>query len=106
MGIYSMPTEDNQNTTPAKKSLIVRKGRVTGVNAITNADNVKIIVTPNPTTGLATVKGVAVNDLKVYNINGALVAKSNNETVDLSNLAAGVYLIKVNGGEAVRVIKK
>lgn len=106
MGIYSMPTDNNQNTTPAKKALIVRKGRTTGVNAVADAQRVKIVVTPNPTSGLATVKGVEVTDLKVYNLNGALVARSNNESVDLSNLAAGVYLIKVNGGEAVRVIKK
>ena len=104
--ILSMPTENNENTTPAKKRLIVRKGRTTGVNAIADADNVKIVVTPNPTTGLVTVKGVEVNDLKVYSINGALVATSNEATVDLGNLAAGMYLIKVNGGEAVRVIKK
>ena len=47
-----------------------------------------------------------MKSLVVYNVNGAQVAQSGNDTVDLSNLAAGIYFIKVNGGEAVRVIKK
>lgn len=105
MGVYSMPTDNNESTTPAKKKLIVRKGRSTGINDVA-ASQVKLIVTPNPTTGLATVKGVEVKSLVVYNVNGAQVAQSGNDTVDLSNLAAGIYFIKVNGGEAVRVIKK
>ena len=39
-------------------------------------------------------------------MNGSLVAEGNTATLDLSNLAAGVYMVKVNNQKAIRLIKK
>ncbi|TXB65373.1 T9SS type A sorting domain-containing protein [Vicingus serpentipes] len=57
---------------------------------------------PNPTKGLITIKGVGLKNVEVqlYNLVGKLITNfsvDNNETINLSNLPEGVYLLKVNG---------
>jgi hypothetical protein len=106
LGIYSMPTDNNQSTTPAKKALIVVKGGPDGVdNNI--AANVSLKVYPNPTAGAITISAPeGIKSVKIYNANGALVGQSSNATVDMSGFAAGIYVVKVNNYKAVRVIKK
>ena len=105
MGVYSIPTDDNQTTTPAKKALVVTKKTGTGVEN-TVAD-VKVNVFPNPTVGtINIVSSEAIKTVKVYAMNGALVAEGNKAQLDLSNLAAGIYMVKVNDQQAVRLIKK
>ncbi|MFR0835433.1 MAG: T9SS type A sorting domain-containing protein [Barnesiella sp.] len=47
----------------------------------------------------------------MYNLAGALVAKKANvnamsTTIDLNDLVRGIYFVKVNNGNAVKVIKK
>ena len=52
-----------------------------------------------------------INTVDVYNLAGALVAKKANvnamsTTIDLNDLVRGIYFVKVNNGNAVKVIKK
>ncbi len=47
IGIYSMPTENNENTTPAKKALVVEKNINTGVDEVSVKD-VKSVRYVNP----------------------------------------------------------
>ncbi len=101
----SFPKADNRATTPAKKSLVLT-GTATGIgeNVI---DNVKLAAYPNPTTSSITVTAPeAIVSVKVFSTTGALVAQSNNANVDMSNLASGIYLVKVNNLKAIQVIKK
>lgn len=105
LGIYSIPTDNNVVTVPAKKAMVVSKRPTTGVEE-TVAD-VKVSVYPNPTVGsINIVSGEAIKTVKVLAMNGSLVAEGNTATLDLSNLAAGVYMVKVNNQKAVRLIKK
>ena len=105
MGIYSIPTTDNQATTPAKKALLVTKKTGTGVEDA--VADVKVNVFPNPTVGtINIVSAEAIKTVKVYAMNGALVAEGNQAQLDLGNLSAGVYMVKVNDQQAVRIIKK
>ena len=105
LGIYSIPTDNNVVTVPAKKAMVVSKRPTTGVEE-TVAD-VKVSVYPNPTVGsINIVSGEAIKTVKVFAMNGSLVAEGNTATLDLSNLAAGVYMVKVNNQKAVRLIKK
>lgn len=57
---------------------------------------------PNPTKGLITIKGVGLKNVEVqlYNLVGELISNysvDNNETINLSSLSEGVYLLKING---------
>lgn len=105
VGIYSIPTTDNQATTPAKKALLVTKRTGTGVEDA--VADVKVNVFPNPTVGtINIVSAEAIKTVKVYAMNGALVAEGNQAQLDLGNLSAGVYMVKVNDQQAVRIVKK
>ena len=44
--------------------------------------------------------------IKVYNTTGALVLESSETTIDLGDLASGLYFVKVNDMESVKIIKK
>jgi uncharacterized repeat protein (TIGR03803 family) len=53
-------------------------------------------VYPNPTNSKVTLSGIAVDNVKVYNMQGVLVMESRkNNTIDLSELANGVYNLKI-----------
>lgn len=105
LGIYSMPTDDNRTTTPAKKSLLVVKGDPTGIEDVMVEQGVSIY--PNPTEGMIHITcSEPIKTVLVYNTHGMLVARGNSENVDLSHLTAGVYLVKVNQLKAVRIIRR
>ena len=66
-------------------------------------------VYPNPTSGLLNIAVAGQSEVKsveVYGSNGALVLKDAGTQIDLGGLPDGVYFVKVNGGKAVRVVKK
>lgn len=54
-----------------------------------------ISVSPNPTSGLVTVNGAAVKTITVFDTTGKQVSASKTNSVDLSNQAKGLYLLKV-----------
>lgn len=54
------------------------------------------VVYPNPSNGIVTVSGVEVTSLAIFNLLGAKVASSNNQTIDTSALAKGNYLLMIN----------
>ena len=80
-----------------------------GITDATGDDNA-VMLTPNPADSYFTVIGADVNTVKVYNLAGGLAAKANKATVDVADLATGVYLVEVvdnNGARTVlRLIKK
>jgi hypothetical protein len=57
-----------------------------------------IMLYPNPTRGLVYIRSeLAVGEVKVYNLIGCLLLKTNRQPVDLSHFGSGIYLIGVNG---------
>jgi len=69
------------------------------------ADNLTLY--PNPTQGviyITTLDG-KIPEVKVFNLQGMLLSQINDNKVDLSSFAKGVYLIDVNG-KKTKVIKK
>ncbi len=62
-------------------------------------------VYPNPSTGIFNLSQAL--DYYVYDLNGKQVANGKNvNTIDLSNQPSGLYLIKDNKGNAVRLVKR
>jgi hypothetical protein len=60
---------------------------------------------PNPTTGLVYVDNPAGAEVEVYTLSGVLVLRSKAAVVDLSQHAAGTYIIKV-GNKVAKVVKQ
>ena len=70
-----------------------------------------LAVYPNPATDKITIDGVEnISSIKVYSISGRLEKEVfNSNQVDISNLASGIYLVKVSNGNAVlseKIIKQ
>lgn len=87
----------------------------TGVNDVIKSDN--IIISPNPTTGLFNVNMKGINGkvtVQCYNVMGSLVATQTIDasaigsvaTIDLSNMAKGVYQVKIQAADGGNIVKQ
>jgi len=70
-----------------------------------------ITVSPSPATDFLTVSGLQGNEtLRFYNINGQLLltrkASSETETVQVSQLPSGIYLMKISNGQTMKWMKR
>lgn len=103
VSIFSIPTEENVTTVPAKKSLVINA--TTGINEVAVAPQLRI--SPNPTTGRIHIEtSEAIKSVRVYSVSGSLVAEGFNADMDLSRLPNGIYIVKVNNFNGVRIIKR
>lgn len=85
--------------------MTVIKGESGVANNVVNVAAAKIY--PNPTTGIINIETTEnIVSIKVYNTTGALVLESSETTIDLGDLASGLYFVKVNDMESVKIIKK
>lgn len=87
----------------------------TGVNDVIKSDN--IIISPNPTTGVFNVNMKGIDGkvtVQCYSVMGSLVASQNIEaspmgsvaTIDLSNMAKGVYQVKIQAADGGNIVKQ
>jgi len=84
----------------------------TGIKPITN-DESQITVYPNPTNGELRIENgeLRINNVEVYDIMGKklsshpLIITSSNHLIDISNLSAGVYFLKITTEKGI-VTKK
>ena len=65
-------------------------------------------VYPNPTTGIVTISGLTeVINISVYNLNGRVVQTfSTMDSIDISDLAKGIYVLKADNGLIRKIIKE
>ena len=71
----------------------------------------KVSIYPNPSDRYFVVENSVLNDnLEIYNVVGKLIKtqtiKSANEKINIEKLNRGIYFVRVNDREAVRLIKK
>jgi hypothetical protein len=83
-------------------TVTVTEGSSTAVEALRAAP---LQAYPNPTTGLVYIDNPDGAEVEVYTLGGALVLCSRAAIVDLSQHAAGAYIIKV-GSKAAKVVKE
>lgn len=106
--VWAMPTSDNNCFTPAKSTMILSKADASV--ATVKAEIARVM--PNPTTGVITIKAEAnIDKIELFSMTGALVmsqygVNATTTTLDLTALVNGMYFVKVNGGKALKVIKK
>lgn len=94
--------KDLSNGTQLETNPIISSCVVSVNDHITDLD---FDIYPNPTTGLVTVAGLFDAQLTIYNMAGSIVRQmklaSNNEILDFSGIARGLYTLRIlsSGGE-------
>jgi hypothetical protein len=64
------------------------------------------IVYPNPTTEMITIKSNSVINVSVMDEFGRVVLTSKSNTIDVSNLSNGVYILRINNTTKKIIIRK
>jgi hypothetical protein len=73
-----------------------------------NSKQADYSVFPNPTTGIFTISGDAIQSVEILNITGNSIKKQKDSNCDISDLPAGVYFVKIKhqGGSVTRKLFK
>ena len=79
------------------------------INNITENNEVAFVLYPNPTENYVTIESAKEAEVKIYSVNGQMLSQQNFSeginTIDISNLNAGMYFVSVNG-TMVKIVKK
>jgi len=74
-----------------------RESSSSGIKENLNSDKIKIY--PNPTNGVLNIENAEKSNVFIYNLLGEVIlnnsCNTNNETIDLSGLSEGTYIVKV-----------
>ena len=86
----------------------VTRAAATNIKDIQSAD---INIFPNPTTGTLSLQNVQADQIDVMDNMGRIMMTfgQNTNQIDISNLAAGLYFLKIQAGEEVysaKVVKQ
>lgn len=80
----------------------------TGIDDINDDSGIRIA--NNVVTDVLTIESVnPVESVEIFNLAGQCVAQGNSETVDVTSLTAGMYIVKIKAGDSLttkRIIKK
>lgn len=106
--VYSLPNEKPVAVTPAPAAMTI-----TGESGIDDniAEQAVLRVFPNPATTTVTVEaGVEIESVAVFSLAGAMMnadvmVDGTSATVNVADLAAGTYLLRVNG-QTAKIIKR
>jgi hypothetical protein len=75
-----------------------------------NISNINLKLFPNPSSEFIQVSGLIENEnYRIYNISGAEIksgALSNNEQIDIRNFTNGLYFLKFDNGNTIKLIKE
>lgn len=71
-----------------------------------NLQEVKVEITPNPTTSIATINSNQFVSANLYNINGSLLQSVTTKDINLSSYPAGVYILAITLDNGTIVTKK
>ena len=105
LGVLAIPTTNNETITPAAKALTIVKDIETGIGGV-DADEADALQVRFEGNSLIIEAPETVTDVKVFAVNGALVARGHADVVDASQLGRGVYLVKVNQLHGKKVVKQ
>ena len=103
-------TNSMKAATSAASSPTIPTETITSVESVKEAGELKAF--PVPTEGLLNIKSpVEIANVEFYSISGALAKRVAGEgatamTVDVSDLAAGTYILRINGNMTITIVKK
>ncbi len=83
-------------------------GRISSSLGVNEFDSNNFVIYPNPVSNSLFLKGNKdIESIEIFDTNGKkLITKRNENTVDVSQLSAGIYFVKVNNRETLKFIKK
>ena len=91
------PVESNNTA-----CLTVHRGNSTGINEVAEGE---VNVYPNPATTVINIDNAEGAQVSVFDINGRMISNvesaSANQTIDASNLAKGMYIVRIANGNNV-----
>ena len=90
------------------KEALQQVRQITFVDVATDIDSMppsQIVVYPNPSHDILFVKGIDVNGLRVYDLQGRLLLAEPGNQITVSTLPVGKYFLQV-GTQVVRFIKQ
>jgi hypothetical protein len=79
---------------------------VGGFVSVQELTNENFVVYPNPTTEMITIQSNNINNVIVMDEFGRTVLTSKSNTIDVSNLSNGVYILKINNTTKKIIIRK
>lgn len=85
-----------------RKITLINSGNL---SATENIAIPNIVIYPNPAQDILLVKGVELQTLRVFDLQGRLLKTTDDAQVTVSDLASGTYLLQV-GTQVVRFIKQ
>jgi hypothetical protein len=72
-----------------------------------NQNNLEVTLYPNPATNLLTIKTVSeIKSVEIYNLQGQKILKATQKEVNISTLASGMYMVKIQDVDNKIVTKK
>ncbi len=103
---YGNPV-DLSSGTPNIGACNAKNGEIVASNGFINNTN-SLHISPNPTKDILHISNLAERTkIAIYNVHGQLVVtKSTTDFIDVSELAKGVYLLKLEKGPSFRFIKE
>lgn len=91
-------------TMDADKTLVANFSATASVD---DFDKSNFSIYPNPTSSILNIKSnIKINKLTVYNLRGQKVLESNLETINVSNLTSGIYMLQIMDEKGRTTIKK
>ena len=81
---------------------IVESGTVTGIN---NADGLNIAIYPNPASNMLTVSGNGIEMVELMDMTGRVVMTTHANSMNLSSVASGMYLVRVTTANGIHTEK-
>lgn len=106
--VWALPTDKNVGVTPAAGTIVISNEGSVEENVIASETSVY----PNPAEDVVYVNATEnIETIAIFNVAGAAVEadssiSGNTATINVSGLTSGIYFVKINNGEAVRVLKK
>ena len=85
-----------------RKITLINSGDLSATENITTPN---IVIYPNPAQDILLVKGVELQTLRVFDLQGRLLKTTDDAQVTVSDLASGTYLLQL-GTQVVRFIKQ
>jgi hypothetical protein len=77
--------------------------------SISEVENAKVSLYPNPVTNVLNIEAEGIQEVNVLDVNGRTVMTANSNRIDMSDLANGVYFVRVitaNGVSTQKIAKK
>ena len=107
--VYPNPLPEYVDPRPENNKLCIPVGREEDFVGVKENNNNTLNVNPNPASTYINVENAAGSQIYVYNISGqevmAIESAKANETLNVSNLNAGLYIVRVVNGNEVSTAK-